>query len=184
MFRFPSVFFAIVLFVSVLAARGLDRLIVNPAPSAETSQVAALPPPPPAVPESPKLYNFNASQEKLIPIARDGHFYVDAEIDGGRLKRMLIDTGATFVALSYEDAASLGVYPGPGDFKHEIRTANGKAYVALTTLGQVRLGDIVVENVQALVAEPGMLDVSLLGMSFLSRLSRVEASGNELVLRR
>ena len=122
-------------------------------------------------------------QEHRIPAARDGHYITSAEINGWPMPHMLIDTGATYVALSYEDAANLGIYPGPGDYKYETRTANGMAHVAAVTLREVRLGDIVVDNVQAVVAERGALDVSLLGMSLLSRLSRVETSDGALILR-
>jgi aspartyl protease family protein len=168
----------------VLLARGLDRLIVDPVsttPEQFALKQGAAPPP---LLQTPSVPNLTGAQEQRIPIAKDGHYYAAAEINGGQLKHMLIDTGATYVTLSYDDAASLGIYPALGDFKYETRTANGTGHVALANLREVRLGDIVLENVQAAIGEPGMLEVSLLGMSFLSRLSKVEVTENALALRR
>lgn len=189
--RFLLTYMVAIVVLCVAAARGLDRLIVDPAqpPPAPTPPriVATLAPPraPPAnLPEAAALPSQTAAAEQRILAASDGHYYADAEINGWQLKHMLIDTGATYVALSYEDAANLGIYPGPGDYRLETRTANGTAHVAAVTLREVRLGDIVVANVQAVVGERGMLDVSLLGMSFLSRLSHVEATDNALALQR
>jgi aspartyl protease family protein len=167
----------------VMLARGLDRLIVDsastpPAQLAQTQQAA-----PPPIPQTPAALKFADALEQRIPISRDGHYYADVEINGWQAKHMVIDTGATYVSLSYEDAASIGIYPSPGDFKYETHTANGTGHVAVATLREMRLGDIVLENVQAVVSEPGMQDVSLLGMSFLSRLSKVEATENTLALR-
>ncbi len=178
---------ASIVVLCVLVARGLDRLIVDPSPSSQPpppQTPAASAPAPLYVPERPATLNFSGSEEQRIRVSADGHYYADAEINGLSLKHMLIDTGATYVALSYDDAASLGIYPNPGDFKYETRTANGVGHVAITNLHEVRLGDIFLENVSAVVAEPGAMDVSLLGMSFLSRLSRVETTENTLALRR
>lgn len=177
------------LFLCVALARGLDRLIDDQPPRPARIQVTSAPMAPaaqesPAPKKSLAEQKFDAAQEQRIPAASDGHYYADVEINGWQLKHMLIDTGATHVALSYEDAANLGIYPGPGDYKYETRTANGVGHVAAVTLGEVRLGEIVVNDVQAVVGERGMLDVSLLGMSFLSRLSRVEASENTMALQR
>jgi aspartyl protease family protein len=111
---------------------------------------------------------------------RDGHFRADAEING-RPVGVLVDTGATVVALSYEDAAAAGISVQPGDFRHVSQTANGPARFARVTLNQVRIGDIVVHDVAAAVGEPGRLHMSLLGMSFLGRL-RMEMKGSRLLL--
>lgn len=176
----------VIVVVCVLMARELDRLIVDPAtttpvPLAEQPSAPARAPAP--VSQMPAALNSADAPEQRIPISRDGHYYADVEINGWQAKHMLIDTGATYVALSYEDAASIGIYPSLGEFKYETHTANGTGHVALATLREIRLGQIVLENVQAVVSEPGMQDVSLLGMSFLSRLSRVEATENALALR-
>lgn len=118
-----------------------------------------------------------------LEIAADdaGHFQTEAEINGSRVD-VLVDTGATLVALTYDDARRAGVHLSPADFTHEVRTANGTAKVAPVELSSVSLGDITVRNVRGAVAEPGKLHKTLLGMSFLSKLSRVEMRDQALVL--
>lgn len=114
--------------------------------------------------------------------ARDnGHFNTHAEING-RPVEVMVDTGATMVALSYEDAERAGLYLRDQDFTGSVHTANGLARVAPVTLDRVSIGGIIVRNVPAAVTEPGRLKTSLLGMSFLSRLSRFDMRRGRLVL--
>lgn len=111
---------------------------------------------------------------------RDGHFHADATING-RTIPVLVDTGATLVALSYEDAMAAGVSVGANDFRYVSSTANGQAKFARVTLDQVRIGTVVVHNVAAAVSQPGRLETTLLGMSFLGQL-RMEMKGGLLTL--
>ena len=83
----------------------------------------------------------------------------------------MVDTGASLVALTYEDASRAGIYVRDRDFTQLVRTANGIARVAPVTLDRVSIGDITVRNVPASVSERGMLGTTLLGMSFLKRLT-------------
>jgi aspartyl protease family protein len=94
----------------------------------------------------------------------------------------MVDTGASIVALTHEDARNTGVHIRDSDYKHRVSTANGIARVALVTLDTLALDDIVVRDVRAAVAEPGKLTKTLLGMSFLGQLRRTEMSGGVLVL--
>lgn len=110
-----------------------------------------------------------------------GHYNSEIEINGRTVHAML-DTGATMVALSYEDAERSGIFLSDTDFSHPVRTANGVARVAPVMLHRVRIGDIEVRDVPAAVAEPGRLQGTLLGMSFLGRLSRLEMQSGRLVL--
>lgn len=110
-----------------------------------------------------------------------GHFFANAQINGGRIQ-IMVDTGATIVALSYEDASRAGIFPREADFTGRVSTANGVARVAYVTLDAVSIDDITVQDVRAAVAEPGRLGTSLLGMSFLSKLRRTEISRGTLVL--
>lgn len=110
-----------------------------------------------------------------------GHFRTSAEING-RPVTVMIDTGATMVALSYEDARAAGIYIRDSDFTHKVSTANGFARVAPVTIDRVSIGDITVRNVPGAVMEAGKLDTSLLGMSFLARLQRVDMRAGTLVL--
>lgn len=116
-----------------------------------------------------------------IEAARNGHFHTEAEINGRDIE-VMIDTGATMVSLSYEDAERAGLFLNRGDFTRGVSTANGLARVAPVTLDRVSIGDITVRNVPATVAEPGRLRTSLLGMSFLGRLSRFDLRSGMLVL--
>lgn len=117
-----------------------------------------------------------------IAAGQGGHYYTQAEING-RSVDVLVDTGATTVFLSYETAESVGIYLKPSDFTHISRTANGNARIAPVTLDRVSIGDITVRQVQAAVAEPGKLTTAtLLGMSFLGRISNVGMRGGVLVL--
>ena len=111
----------------------------------------------------------------------NGHFETEAEVNGSRVG-VLVDTGATLVALTYDDAQRAGVHLSQADFTHEVKTANGVARVAPVELSSVAIGDITVRNVRGVVTEPGKLHKTLLGMSFLSRLSRVEMRPHALVL--
>lgn len=116
-----------------------------------------------------------------IPAGSSGHFETDAEING-RTVHVMVDTGATVVALSYEDAESLGIFVNPSDFTHFAQTANGQARVAPVTISRISIGDVTVRNVPAVVSDRGNSGRTLLGMSFLGRLSRVEMRGGTLVL--
>ena len=119
--------------------------------------------------------------EVTIPAGDYGHFNTVAEING-RTIDVMVDTGASLVALTYEDADAIGVYVRPSDFTHTAQTANGVARVAPVTIPKISIGDITVRNVQGVVSERGKSERTLLGMSFLGRLSRVEMRGGTLVL--
>jgi aspartyl protease family protein len=116
-----------------------------------------------------------------IDAESSGHFNAQVDING-RPVEVMIDTGATMVALSYEDAERAGIYLNDRDFTRTVSTANGVGRVAPVTLGRVSIGDITVRNVPAAVAERGRLKTSLLGMSFLSRLSRFDMRSGRLTL--
>jgi aspartyl protease family protein len=116
-----------------------------------------------------------------IEAERNGHFNTEADING-RPVEVMIDTGATMVALSYEDAERAGIFLSDSDFTRSVSTANGVARVAPVTLDRVSIGNITVRDVPAAVAEPGRLKTSLLGMTFLSRLSRFDMRSGRLVL--
>lgn len=110
-----------------------------------------------------------------------GHFEVDARINGTPVP-VMVDTGATSVALRYEDAVRLGLRPLPSEFDVPIATANGTTKAARVTLGEVRIGDVRVSKVEALVVPARALTTNLLGMSFMKRLGKVEMRGDRLLL--
>ncbi|MGE0698407.1 MAG: TIGR02281 family clan AA aspartic protease, partial [Hyphomicrobiaceae bacterium] len=130
---------------------------------------------PASAPEQP-LFTRSAELRR----GYDGHFHADATING-RTIPVLVDTGATLVALSYEDAQAVGISPPASAFRYVSNTANGQARFARVTLDQVRIGNVLVHNVAAAVSQPGKLGTTLLGMSFLGQL-RMEMKGGTLVL--
>lgn len=113
--------------------------------------------------------------------AADGHYYAKADVNGRPID-VMVDTGASMVALTYEDAERAGLRLRPSDFTTRVSTANGYAAVASVTLDRVSIGRIQVRNVPAAVAERGRLEKTLLGMSFLSRLTRVDIGSGRLKL--
>lgn len=114
---------------------------------------------------------------------RNGHYFTDIEVNHRPLEA-LVDTGATVVALRYEDARALGLVH-PGDtFDIGVRTANGNGRARRVTLRSVTVGTITIREIEAIVLEQGALATNLLGMSFLKRLSRFEVQRGQLVLER
>jgi aspartyl protease family protein len=113
---------------------------------------------------------------------RRGHFLVEPVVDGQRI-RMLVDTGASAVALAYEDAMNAGIRVAPSDFTVAVNTANGVTQAAPVRIAEIQIGDITVRGVEAFVARPGALKVSLLGMTFLKRLGGFEIAQGRLTLR-
>lgn len=111
----------------------------------------------------------------------DGHFSATATIDGARV-RFLIDTGATSLTLTRRDAAHVGIDVDALAYTVRVTTASGRAWAAPIRLASVKVGAVEVKNVSALVADDG-LGVSLLGMSYLGRLSSMETRGDRLILR-
>jgi aspartyl protease family protein len=125
----------------------------------------------------------NSSEPDSVEVPRDdgGHFRVEGRIDGRALS-FLVDTGATVIALTADDAADLGIHPAAADYTVLMRTANGVIRAAPATLGMVEIGDIMVHDVSAVVMPQGALSENLLGMSFLSRLRHFDYSDGKMVL--
>lgn len=124
-----------------------------------------------------------ASDSVVVPRDARGHFRTEGRIDGRRLD-FLIDTGASVIALTADDAASLGLHPGDSEYRVMLKTANGVVRAAPTTLGMVEIGGIIVRDVTAVVMPDGALSENLLGMSFLTRLRHFEYSDGKMVLER
>lgn len=109
-----------------------------------------------------------------------GHFWVDAEVNGSTV-RFVVDTGATSVVLSEEDAERAGLRLSPRDYTALQRTAGGTVRAAPVTLREVRIGALGLSDVEAAV-NPALSGVSLLGMTFLNRLDGYEVRGDSLRL--
>ncbi|MFL5146752.1 MAG: TIGR02281 family clan AA aspartic protease [Microvirga sp.] len=130
------------------------------------------------------LFAAGAESGSRVVVSADlrGHFVVHPTLDGKRV-RMLVDTGASFVALSHEDARLAGISVSARDYTRPISTANGIVAAASVRLAEVKVGDIAVRGVEALVLPPGKLSTSLLGMSFLKRLGGFEIAQGRLILK-
>jgi aspartyl protease family protein len=113
--------------------------------------------------------------------ASSGDFDVTAQVNGARVA-MILDTGASAVVLTREDAKAAGLPLEVLSYTAVIDTANGRTRAAPVRLDRVAVGDLVERQVDALVAQPGQLKTSLLGMSFLNRLQRWEVRGDRLLL--
>jgi aspartyl protease family protein len=115
-----------------------------------------------------------------VPRAEDGHYYLMLRINGTEVPFM-VDTGASGLVLSLEDAGRLGIEPDSLLFLGEASTANGVVRTALVSLPLIELGPFRNENFSAYVNE-GELDGSLLGMDYLGQF-RMEFAGGKLILR-
>ncbi|WP_417772192.1 retropepsin-like aspartic protease family protein [Stappia sp.] len=109
----------------------------------------------------------------VLSVSRNGHYEVDAYFNG-RPVHSLIDTGASVVALPADVARASGLNPSRADYTARVSTANGTVLAAPVTLREMRLGSIRLVNVKALVLPEGALQVPLIGMSALNRLSKVD----------
>jgi aspartyl protease family protein len=124
------------------------------------------------------------SHDRTVEIGRTnaGDFDVAAQINGARVE-MVLDTGASSVVLTRDDAKAAGLPLEVLDYSVAIDTANGRTRAAPVTLDRIAIGGLEERSVAALVAQAGQLKTSLLGMSFLNRLQSWEVSGDRLLLR-
>ncbi|HEY7244339.1 MAG TPA: TIGR02281 family clan AA aspartic protease [Xanthobacteraceae bacterium] len=152
------IFAAMILGAGVVAARVADRAVPTAAPPSATA----------AAQQSAAA---DSSNSRTVTLSRssDGHFRTEARVDGSRLA-LIVDTGASQIALRASDAARLGIHPTARDYTVRVTTANGITRAAPVELQRVEVEDIVVHNVPALVQPDEALGVNLLGMSFLSRI--------------
>lgn len=111
----------------------------------------------------------------------DGQFWANARVNSGHV-RFLVDTGASSVALTPEDARKAGVRLSTLNYDVPISTAGGQNVAAYVNLKSISIGAVTLRNVRALVVPEG-LSTSLLGMSFLGELQKVEATPSALILR-
>jgi aspartyl protease family protein len=124
------------------------------------------------------------SHGRTVEVARTGagDFAVAADVNGARV-HMVLDTGASSVVLTQEDAKAAGLPLALLDYTVSIDTANGRTRAAPVTLDHIAVGGLDERAVDALVVQPGQLQTSLLGMSFLNRLQSWQVVGDRLVLK-
>ena len=149
--------------IGVAMAHGADKVV------ASTLGLTALP--------------HATTELRSTVVANDlrGHFKTDGKVDGTNVSFM-VDTGSTVVALNETSAAALGLKPTPADYNASVGTANGSVKAARARLATVDVGGVIVRDVDAIVLPDEALKENLLGLSFLSRLKRLEFAGGKLVL--
>ena len=176
---------AIVLSVAVVAALGMAHEIMK-LPGAQAQAPAAQSASDPARPAEMATGEPSpvaaAEADAQIAKSADGHYWAEVEVEG-RWIHCLIDTGASYVALTRADAERLGLNPAVLTYDAPVVTASGRTQAARVQLDYVTVAGARVEQVQAMVVADG-LSSSLLGMSYLGRLSRFEATPTSLILRR
>ncbi|HYE27124.1 MAG TPA: TIGR02281 family clan AA aspartic protease [Allosphingosinicella sp.] len=119
-------------------------------------------------------------REVRIRMARDGHFWADATINGVR-RRMLIDSGATVTAVSERTASAAGVEGNDAPVPVVLQTANGMAPARAASVEELRLGTIVARDLKVVVS-PAFGDMEVIGMNFLSKLASWRVEGRTLIL--
>jgi aspartyl protease family protein len=119
-------------------------------------------------------------KEVRVRMSPDGHFWVDATINGVK-RRMLIDSGATVTAISGTTAKAANVDAGTGLAPVVLRTANGAAPAQTGSVDELRVGNIVARNLR-IVTSPGLGELDVIGMNFLSKLESWRVEGRTLVL--
>ena len=168
---------AILLGVGLLISWGLSRVPELPKLPLQAGADSRAAPRPAASQEG---YD-QGGYEMSVPAEANGHFMLAAMANGTEVD-FLVDTGASSVILNLEDAQRLGINVHVLDFSATIRTANGEIRGAPVILRELRVGRFHTDQVPALVIS-APLDVSLLGMSFLSRFKSFEMQENRLILR-
>lgn len=115
-----------------------------------------------------------------IPRSPDSHYYLALDVNGATI-HFVVDTGASDMVLTKQDAVRAGLDPSELPFVGRANTANGMVRTAPVILDEVRLGGMIDRRVSASVNE-GKMDQSLLGMSYLQRFSQITIAGNKLIL--
>jgi aspartyl protease family protein len=120
------------------------------------------------------------SGDHALERSSDGHFYATAYVSGTPV-RMMVDTGASVIALTSSDAVAAGLSWDESQVRHIGSGASGAVYGVPMRLSDVEIGGMVRRDVDAVIIPEG-LEISLLGQSYLSRLGTVEITGNQMVM--
>jgi aspartyl protease family protein len=141
----------------------------------------------PAQISAPQSESASSSQEGddddavVLQRKSDGHFYARANVNGGSV-RFLVDTGASYIALTGDDAREIGLDWNESDLRKIGRGASGDVFGKTVMLSKVKIGSLQAENVPAAIIPEG-LDVSLLGQSFLETVGSVNIANDRMVLK-
>ncbi len=117
-----------------------------------------------------------------LRVRPDGHYWVRALVNRRASVEFMVDTGASVVALTRKDALKMGFNPNQLDYKWEIRTAGGITRGASIVIDSIKINQVHIRNVEAMVLETD-LEQSLLGMSFLRELYSYEFRGERMIIK-
>jgi aspartyl protease family protein len=169
--RFVITFAAVALVAGIMVPQFAAQMYTPRAPNQLMVARPAMPTePPPSNPDS-----------VVVPPDAMGHFRVEGRIEG-QFVQFVVDTGASVIALTSEDAGRLGIHPTPMDFRALVKTANGTVHAAPIQLNMVEVGNLMVRDVAAMVLPDRALSDNLLGLSFLSRLRHFEYTDGKMIL--
>jgi aspartyl protease family protein len=163
------------LFAGMLSAMLPSNRPTNSVPTAEKRATPDSEPAPSSSAPTPSSWGEIALRRE-----NDGHFYADVQINGAPT-RVLVDTGASGIALSRNDARRAGLAISAGMFEVVGKGADGDVHGEFVRLDRVSLGGTTVEGAPAVVLDAG--EQSLLGQSFLSKFDTVEIRGDTMFLR-
>ena len=164
-----------------VALSAIVSFIISPKMEQHRTELATMTPEAAPAPTE-KRTSVRFANAAIIDREDDGHYWTRAEVHGTAVKFM-VDTGASTVALTYRDAQRLGLNPETLDYRWEIRTAGGITHGAAVTLDSIRIGQVEIEQVGAMILKDG-LEQSLLGMTFLGELYSYEFKQSQLIIRR
>jgi aspartyl protease family protein len=133
-----------------------------------------------AVPELGLPRQVVEGRETRVPLAPDGHFWIQAKVNGVAVN-FLVDTGATLTAVSADTAERVGLEPRDAGIPIRMQTANGTVAAHLTTIDDLRFGNVAAHGIDAIIA-PGLGPTNVIGMNLLSRLASVRFDGGTMVL--
>ncbi|WP_027151771.1 TIGR02281 family clan AA aspartic protease [Mesorhizobium sp. WSM2561] len=135
------------------------------------------------VPGSPLALGLDDGHATVtLDKAGNGHFEARILVNGTPV-RAVVDTGATSTVLTAQDAQAAGFNPAALNFTIPVSTANGVARAAVVRTDELAIGGIVRKDMPVMIAAPGMLGQSLLGMNFIGSLSGFDVRGDRMILR-
>jgi aspartyl protease family protein len=169
--RFAITFAAVALVIGMIVPQFAAQMYTRRPPQSLMAAREAAPVEPPP----------RSLDSVVVPPDAMGHFRVEGRVDG-QIVQFVVDTGASVIALTAEDAAALGIRPAVVDFRALVKTANGTVYAAPIHLSMVEVGNLTVRDVAAMVLPDRALSDNLLGLSFLSRLRHFEYTDGKMIL--
>jgi len=174
---------AILFFVCALGIAGFapQLLSFGLKPQVDTAGVATEAPAPVAARRAVAEETVGSREAILRPNAH-GQYYVDVLVNG-QMVPMVVDTGASFVSLSWQTAERLGVRADPSGLRYRMNTANGQITASAATVPDISFQGIYMKDVDAIISPREVATPDLLGTSFLKRLVSVEQRDGLLFLR-